>query len=276
DCVAICTNKGQMIFDRVIIATGGCSYPLTGSTGDGYRFAVKLGHSVIPPKAALCELPLKESVSSLEGLSLKNVQLNVYVDGKAIFEKFGEALFTESGLSGPIALTASSIVNKYAIKDILLELDLKPALCEFICNKPSIEERLLNDFAKYPKRELKNICSGLFPDRLADYVLAYCGLNGNLQSCNITSAQRKTLAHTVKHLRFTLAKEGNIEHCVVTSGGVCVDEINPRSMQSKICGRVFWAGEVIDVDAFTGGFNMQIAFATGYAAGLHSASGEER
>jgi len=262
--VLLSTITNIVVFDAVIIATGGASYPLTGSTGDGYKFAKSLGHSVSSAKAALCEIPLVESVYSLEGLSLKNVSLTArsMKSRKEISHQFGEMLFTEKGISGPIVLTTSSLVNKFEYSDVVLSIDLKPALDE-----ETLDARVLRDFEQNKNKEFRNALGALLPMRLSDYVVARSDIAPNKKVNEITAAERKAFVHTLKNLTFRLDGSGDVSTGIVTCGGVDVKQIDPSTMRSKVAPRVYFAGEVVDVDAFTGGFNMQIAFSTGFLAG---------
>lgn len=265
----VCVNSIEKLFDRVIVATGGISYSATGSDGDGYKFAAQLGHGVVEPRPALCEIILSEK-HDLEGLSLKNVLVTVSRDGKKIAEQFGEMLFTAEGVSGPAILTVSSLINKKPVKGYVLSIDLKPALTD-----EQLDQRLQRDFLKYINKDFRNSLYDLLPERLCAEVIKRSGVNAFVKVNSITSAQRKTVGHIIKNLRFTVSRLGDIERAIVTSGGIDVKEVNPGTMQSRLHEGLFFAGEVLDVDAFTGGFNMQIAFSTGYTAGLNAAKEEQ-
>ena len=264
-----------VVFDKVIIATGGVSYPTTGSTGDGFVFAKSLGHNVVDAKAGLCEIPLVQDVSSLEGLSLKNVTLTAknIKNGKVLSSFFGEMLFTKNGISGPIALSTSSVINKFDVKDVALYLDLKPGLKNEHGQQPNLDERILKDFKEFTNKEFKNSLIKLFPDRLAQYVAIQSKIPLEKQVNKITAEERERLRNLIKGLLFAPSRPGELFSAIITSGGVDVKQVNPSTMQSKICPNVYFAGETLDVDAYTGGFNMQIAFSTGYLAGI-SASKE--
>lgn len=265
----VCVNGIEKLFDRVIVATGGISYSATGSDGDGYKFAAQLGHGVVEPRPALCEIILSEK-HDLEGLSLKNVLVTVSRDGKKIAEQFGEMLFTAEGVSGPAILTVSSLINKKPVKGCVLSIDLKPALTD-----EQLDQRLQRDFLKYINKDFRNSLYDLLPERLCAEVIKRSGVNAFVKVNSITSAQRKTVGHIIKNLRFAVSRLGDIERAIVTSGGIDVKEVNPGTMQSRLHEGLFFAGEVLDVDAFTGGFNMQIAFSTGYTAGLNAAKEEQ-
>lgn len=252
-------------FDKVIIATGGVSYPLTGSTGDGYKFAKSLGHTVVAPKAALCRI-LCNGTKSLEGLSLKNVDVSVVNGGKTLASEFGEMLFTDDGVSGPCVLTLSSRVNKVDLKGAKLVVDLKPAL-----DKTKLNERVLRDFSERMNKAFANSLDALLPQRLCEEVVRQSGIPAQKKVNQITAAERARLVGTLKGLTFHVVGLDSVEHGIVTSGGVDVKQINPSTMESKIVRGLYFAGEVMDVDAYTGGFNIQIALSTGYVAGENAA-----
>ena len=249
--------------DKVIVATGGVSYPSTGSTGDGYKFAKDLGHKVVGPVPALAPLQTVEDVKCLEGLSLKNVRLTAYNgNGKEIADDFGEMLFTGRGLSGPIALTVSSFINR--AEKVRFELDLKPALDE---NK--LEARILRDFEERKNLDVKNATRALMPERLNAYVLKVAGIPENKKVNSVTKEERGRLLKALKNLPFTLKQLAPFEEAIVTAGGVDIKDVTPH-MESKHHKGLYFVGEVLDVDALTGGFNLQIAFATGYMAAKHA------
>ncbi len=249
--------------DKVIVATGGVSYPSTGSTGDGYKFGKALGHKIVNPVPALAPLQTVEDVKCLEGLSLKNVRLTAYNgSGKEIADDFGEMLFTGRGLSGPIALTLSSYVNR--AEKVRFSLDLKPALDE---NK--LEARILRDFEERKNFDLKNATRALMPDRLNSYVLKAAGIPENKKVNSVTKDERIRLVKTLKNLPFTLKHLAPFEEAIVTAGGIDIKDVTPN-MESKLHKGLYFVGEVLDVDALTGGFNLQIAFATGYMAAKHA------
>ena len=260
----VVTDRSAEKFDKVIIACGGVSYPATGSTGDGYKFAQSLGHTVVSPRAALVPIILKDDVSSLQGLSLKNVAATVTVCGKT-FSRFGEMLFTDKGVSGPIILSLASLINRYELNGARLSIDLKPAL-----NAKTLDDRVLSDFAKYKNKLYKNALSDLLPFKLIDYFVRYSGVDAEKPINSITKAERSKIVEGLKNLTFTVQKLDKIESGIITAGGVDLKEINPKTMESKLAPGVYFVGETLDVDALTGGFNLQIAFATGYVAGLHA------
>jgi predicted Rossmann fold flavoprotein len=270
---SISTITDIVFYDRVIIATGGVSYPTTGSSGDGYKLAKSLGHDVVATKPALSEIILNENVKPLEGLSLKNVVLRAEVVSdspkpQVVFTEMGEMLFTAEGISGPLALSCSSYINKYAPEGVKLYIDLKPALpLTAQGDKPSLDARLQRDFAEFHSKEFKNSLVNLLPQRLCEYLVNLSGIDGWQKVHQITAPQRLKLAELLKNLPFSVARLANIEYAIITSGGIAVPAVNPSTMESRRCRGLYFAGEVLDVDALTGGFNMQIAFATGYVAG---------
>ena len=249
-------------FDRVIIATGGLSYSATGSTGDGYKFAKKLGHSIVALKPALCRI-LCSNTQSLEGLSLKNATLSIVDNsGCELASEFGEMLFTSDGVSGPTALTLSSQINKLPKGDYEVAIDLKPAL-----DFDKLDVRILRDFSERMNKDFINSLDALLPERLIKAVAKQSGIPFDKKVHQITAIEREKLVKTIKSLRFPFVALDEIEYGIVTSGGVDIKEINPSTMQSKIVEGLYFAGEVMDVDGYTGGFNIQIALSTGFVAG---------
>lgn len=267
--VLLTTITDIVHYDKVIIACGGVSYSKTGSTGDGYTFAKNLGHNIIIPKPALTEILIKQDISMLEGLSLKNVNLTAIVDNKVVSTQFGEMLFTHNGISGPIALTVSSYINRYLVenKQVKLSLDLKPAL-HLDGRTPDLDQRIIRDFQQFSNKEFANSLQLLFPDRLSQYIVQRSNIPFDKRVNKITAQERKSFGVLIKNLTFDVTKLADIERAIITSGGVDVKQIQPSTMQSKLCPNIYFAGETIDVDALTGGYNMQIAFSTGYLAGL--------
>lgn len=259
----IITAKGEYKFDNVIVCTGGLSYPSTGSTGDGYDFARAAGHKIIPLKQGLCGLNLNgDFYKGLQGLTLKNVNLSVLNGEKLIKSFFGEMLFTHFGVSGPIVLSASSLINRQDLKQIKLVLDLKPAL-----NAEQLDKRLLRDFEAYKNKSISNCLKELLPAALIAEVLKRSGIKPETQVNSVTKAQRLSLLTSVKNFDMIVASLRDFSEAIITCGGVDVKEINPKTMESKLVKGLYFCGEVLDVDAFTGGYNLQIAFATGYAVG---------
>ena len=255
------SDSKKLIASKVIIATGGVSYPGTGSTGDGYRFAKKLGHTVKEPTASLVPLVTKEKyVSELMGLSLKNVAVKLTRNGKEVYSDFGEMLFTHFGVSGPVILSASSHIKEGG--EYKIEIDLKPAL-----DFKTLDNRILRDFEKEKNKDFINALDELLPKKLIPVIVRLSGIGERTKINSIKREQRHTLCNLLKSLTLTVSGKRPVSEAIITSGGIDVKEINPGTMESKICPGLFFAGEVIDVDAYTGGFNLQIAFSTAYLAG---------
>lgn len=258
---------GGKIFkaDCVILATGGASYPATGSSGDGFKFAKKIGHTITKILPSLVPLEVEEEfISDLQGLSLKNVRVKLISDGKKVAEQFGEMLFTHFGVSGPIILTLSRQAAKLLAEKnfVELEINLKPAL-----SFEQLDARILRDFDKFKGKIIKNALVELLPTKLISPILDLSYLPEEKRVDEITSAERRRLVESLRGLPLTITKTRPIEEAIVTSGGISVKEINPRTMESKIVKNLFIVGEVADVDGFTGGFNLQAAWAMGNAAG---------
>ena len=257
------TSRNEYAFDEIVVATGGISYPSTGSTGDGYVFAQENGHTVTDLKSGLCGLNLAgDCFKGLQGLTLKNVTLTVKNGGKTISEEFGEMLFTHFGISGPIVLSTSSLVNRLPLEKLTVTLDLKPALDE-----QTLDKRLLRDFDKYKNKQILNALCELLPQKLIPLVLSVAGISQTKAVNVLTKEERTRLIKALKQLPLKVRSLRGFEEAIITSGGVELSEINPKTMESKKVSGLRFCGEVLDVDAFTGGFNLQIAFATGYAAG---------
>lgn len=266
-------DKTELLCDSVILAAGGKSYPATGSTGDGYRMAKEAGHRIIDPKPSLVPLVAGEEwVKELQGLSLKNVSIKIMNKGKKqLYEDFGEMLFTHFGVSGPIIISSSRHLLNTFFKDgkavdtgddVKLFIDLKPAL-----SYEKLDERIQRDFAKYSRKLFKNGLDDLLPGKLIPIIIDLCGISPEKPVNQITKAERTNLVNTLKKMEITIKGFRPIEEAIVTAGGVDTDEINPSTMESKLIKGLFFAGEIIDVDGYTGGFNLQIAFSTGYLAG---------
>lgn len=248
--------------DAVILAAGGKSYPRTGSDGYGYELARRLGHTVTELHPALVPIETMEDTRQIMGLSLRNVTLSAADShGKKLHSEIGELLFTHFGLSGPLVLSASSHMGENPAGTVV-EIDLKPALSE-----QKLEQRLLRDFAKYINKDFRNALSDLLPQKLIDTVVARTEIDPYKKVNSVTREERRRLAEIIKKLTFTVKGYRPIEEAIVTSGGISVREINPKTMESKVVGGLYLAGEIIDVDAYTGGFNLQIAFSTGHLAG---------
>lgn len=260
------TDEGSEFFaDAVIVATGGVSYPKTGSTGDGYKLAAQAGHKLIPPKPSLVPLSVHESwCSDLMGLSLKNCSLRVLdtENYREIYTDFGEMLFTHFGVSGPIILSASSHMKNMSKGRYELYIDLKPALSD-----EQLDARLLCDFSKNSNKAFINSMGELLPHKLIPVIVRLSGIASHMKTNQITRDMRQKLVYLLKNLKLTVTDFRPIEEAVITSGGVDTKEINPKTMESKLLPGLYFAGEVIDVDAYTGGFNLQIAFSTGHLAG---------
>jgi len=253
--------------DKVIVATGGKSYPLTGSTGDGYRFAEKVGHTIITPKPSLIPLEIEQRwCRKLQGLSLKNVSITIRnLDNyHTVYEDFGEMLFTHFGVSGPMILSASAHLRDIVPGKYELSIDLKPALSE-----EKLDQRLIRDFEKYSNKALGNALQELLPHSLIPVIVELSGIEPDLRANQITREMRRDLVYLLKNLTMNINGTRPIEEAIITAGGVKTGEINPKTMESKLCKGLYFAGEVIDVDAYTGGFNLQIAFSTGVLAGMN-------
>lgn len=253
--------NGRENFDKVVIATGGISYKLTGSTGDGYKFAKDFGHKVIDQVPGLIGINLKNNFS-LAGLTLKNVELKILKDKKILSREFGEMLFTHRGISGPIVLTTSSKINR--LKDFEMYLDLKPAL-----DPEKLDARILRDFQENQNKNLENVMKSLLPRDLIIYVLEGAGISGDKKVNQITKEDRESLVRTIKNFSLKFDSLDDIDRAIVTSGGVDVKEIDPKTMESKKVKGLYFIGEVLDLDGLTGGFNIQIANSTGYSCGIN-------
>ncbi len=262
DAFVVGTDKGTYEFDRLIVATGGLGYPSTGSTGDGYVIARSFGHTIVPLVPSLCPIKLNEDVSALEGLSLRNVKATVRAGGSE-YSEFGEMLFTSDGVSGPIILTLSGRINRLDLKGGKLLIDFKPAL-----SPETLDERLTSDFGEMRNKDLANILASLLPKAVIPYVIAQSGVPAHAKGNSVTRAQRYALGFSVKNTAFSIKGQESIDKAIVTSGGVNLKEINPSTMESKLVGGLYFAGEVLDVDALTGGYNLQCAFSTGRSAGI--------
>lgn len=256
-------NGKKYCGDAVIIATGGKSYPLTGSTGDGYVLAESAGHTVTDIVPSLVPLLIKgEECKQMQGLSLRNVSVSVSDNGKKIFEDFGELVFAHYGVSGPVILSSSAHLKDIKNKNYKLSIDLKPAL-----DADTLDKRIIRDFEKFNLKEVGNSLSELLPSKLIPVVLNRWGIDKTIRCNSITKEQRKSLVDILKNLDFDIIGTRPIDEAIVTRGGVRTSEVNPKTMESKLCKGLYFCGEVLDLDAYTGGFNLQIAFSTGYLAG---------
>lgn len=260
----VLTNGKEVFADSVIVCTGGLSYSGTGSTGDGYAMAKQAGHTVTKLYPSLVPLKTKQRwCQELMGLSLKNCAIVVKnTKGKVVYKDFGEMLFTHFGVSGPMILSASRhIVKDLENQNFTIEIDLKPALDEKV-----LDNRILRDFQKYSNKDIRNALDDLLPQKMIPVMIMLCDIEQNKKVHDITKEERKKLLQNIKHLTVTVNGTTGFEEAVITCGGICVDEIEPATMESKIVKGLHFAGEVLDVDAYTGGFNLQIAFSTGYTA----------
>ena len=262
----ILNNKQEIKCNSVIIATGGLSYPLTGSTGDGYKFAKSLGHTITDIKPSLIGMEVQEKfVSELEKLALRNIAITVYNSkNKKIYDDFGELEFTKYGLDGPVIKSASCRMKDTTKENYKIVVDLKPALDE-----EKLDKRIQKDFQKYTNKKFEKALDDLLPKKLIPVIIKLSEIDPELVVHQISKEQRKNLVNLLKNLTFTLKRYRPISEAIITSGGVKISEINSSTMESKLVEGLFFAGEVIDVDAFTGGFNLQIAFSTGYLAGYY-------
>lgn len=252
--------------DAVIVATGGLSYASTGSTGDGYGFAKSAGHSVTKLCPALVPLEVKQEwVTELQGLSLKNIEVTFTADGKRLYSEFGEMIFTHFGVSGPVILSASSYIGNRVASGCAVELniDLKPAL-----GYEQLIKRITRDFEERNNQQFKNSLGKLLPSKLIPFIVRMTGVNPDRKVNSVTREERSRLAHIIKNLSCTISGLRGYNEAIITRGGINVKEINPATMESKKCRGLYFAGEVIDVDAVTGGYNLQIAWSTGYLAGI--------
>lgn len=257
----------------VIVATGGLSYPTTGSTGDGYRMAEELGHQVKACEPALVPLTIAEDwCKKLQGLSLKNVSLTMSCGKKKLYQGFGEMLFTHYGVSGPLVLSASSFLGKKKGEQaVVLTVDLKPALTE-----EQLDKRILRDFEENVNRQFKNALNGLYPSKLISVMIERSGIDPEKKVHEITKQERRRLVEITKAFTLSVLGKRGYDEAVITQGGVSVREVNPSTMESKLVQGLYFAGEVLDLDGLTGGFNLQIAWSTGYLAGISCAGNERR
>lgn len=264
----VLADKNSYTYDAVIIATGGKSYPLTGSDGSGYKLAQKLGHRITALTPSLVPIESKSPIcKELQGLSLKNVAISVRDNTeRKIFSDFGEMMFTHFGVTGPLILSASSHLKGYDIETLTLSIDLKPALDE-----KTLDARILSDFKEQSNKDFINSLGALLPSKLIEPFVAFTGINPRKKVNVITKEERRIIIEKLKNFDIPLYRFRPIEEAIITSGGVDVKEINPKTMESKITNGLYFAGEVLDVDAYTGGFNLQIAFSTAYLAGKSSA-----
>jgi hypothetical protein len=273
--IGVKTKNETIKADKIICATGGKSYPLTGSTGDGYEMAKKIGHTVTNIKPSLVPLEVfeKNLCKKLQGLSLKNVKIEMIdkAKNKIIYDDFGEMIFTHFGVSGPTILSSSAHLVRYknieqlmTERKIILKIDFKPALTE-----EKLDERILRDFEQEKNKQFKNSLDKLLPQKLIPVIIEKSGINENKKVNEIRKEERKKLVKLLKNFEVEIKQFRPIEEAIITSGGINIKEINPKTMESKIVNGLYFAGEIIDVDAYTGGFNLQIAYSTGYTAGIN-------
>ena len=253
--------NGKEKFDKIVIATGGISYKLTGSTGDGYKFGEKFGHKIVDPRPGLIGMNLSNNFN-LAGLTLKNVELIAVKDKKIISREFGELLFTHRGISGPIVLTSSSKLNR--LNNFELFLDLKPAL-----SNEKLDNRILRDFNENQNKNIENVLKSLLPRDLIDYILKDTKISGDKKVNQITREERENLIKTIKNFKLNFDGFDDINRAIVTSGGIDVKDIDPKTMESKLVKGLYFIGELLDIDGLTGGFNIQIANSTGYSCGIN-------
>ena len=275
EVLGVRTNREIIQTDKIILATGGKSYPLTGSTGDGYKIAKDLGHTIIPIKPALVPLEVyeKEECKKIQGLSLRNIAIKIIDTDrkKTIYEDFGEMVFTHFGISGPTILSGSAHLAKYNDIDYLLKkryikitIDLKPALTE-----EHLDDRILRDFKEFKNKQFKNSLDKLLPQKMIPLIVELSGINPDKMVNEITKEERRHLVQLIKYFTITIKNFRPVEEAIITCGGISTKEINPKTMESKLIKGLYFAGEIIDVDAYTGGFNLQIAYSTGYTAGIN-------
>ena len=261
--VGVVTGEGYLPCRAVAVCTGGLSYPLTGSTGAGYAFARNLGHTVSALRPSLVPLESDDAYcAEMQGFSLKNVTLSAYEDGKLIYRELGEMLFTHFGVSGPLVLSASAHMRRMGSADYRLMIDLKPGLDE-----KKLDARVLRDFEKYANREFKNALNDLAGHTMIPVLIRLSGIPEDTKVNSITREQRLALVHLLKAFPIHVTGTRPVDEAIVTAGGVATKEINPRTMESKLVSGLYFAGEVLDLDGYTGGFNLQIAWSTGYVAG---------
>lgn len=265
-CKGVIIKGGKILYAQsVILATGGVSYPRTGACGDGYKFAESVGHTIVRAQPSLVPFELADDCcKNLMGISLKNVSVSIFADGKKIYSDFGEMLFTHFGVSGPIIIKASAYIHKYLDKALTMTIDLKPALDE-----KQLDERLIKDFNIFINKQLKNGLDKLLLRALIPVIIDKSGLDGEKKINELTKEERHTLLMTIKNVPFKITGLRGWDEAIITKGGIKVKEIDPGTMESKLASGLYFAGEVLDLDALTGGFNLQIAWSTGYLAGIN-------
>ncbi len=275
EVIAIRTNRDIIQTNKIILATGGKSYPLTGSTGDGYKIAKDIGHTIVTIKPSLVPMEVyeKEMCKKLQGLSLRNVGIKIIDNDrkKIVYEDFGEMIFTHFGISGPIILSGSAHLVKYKDIDYLLKkkyveikIDLKPALTE-----EQLDDRILRDFSEVKNKQFKHSLGKLLPQKMIPVIIELSKIDENKKVNEVTKEERKKLVQLLKNFTITIKDFRPVEEAIITCGGINTKEIDPKTMESKIIKGLYFAGEIIDVDSYTGGFNLQIAYSTGYTAGAN-------
>nr|WP_308550966.1 NAD(P)/FAD-dependent oxidoreductase [uncultured Peptostreptococcus sp.] len=263
----VLSNGTKMMADRVIVTTGGKSYPLTGSTGDGYIMAKKCGHSITDLYPALVGLETREPISEeLVGLNLRNISINLYKNGKKIYEDFGELEYRDYGIDGPIIKSASCYMDNFQKNNYKIVLDLKPAL-----TYEKLDARILRDFEKYSNKPFEKSLKDLLPKKMIDYIVYKTGIDRKKPVHQVSKEERHILLRLIKGVEYDIKRLRPIEEAIVTEGGISVKEVNPSTMESKLVEGLYFAGEILDINGFTGGYNLQIAFSTGYLAGINSA-----
>lgn len=257
-------NKTVVEGDRVLVASGGMSYPSTGADGSGYRFARSVGHEVVKPVPSLVPLLVQEGyVRHLQGLSLRNIQFSIWDDKKCLYREFGELLFTHQGISGPVVLSASAAIGRRLRESPLTgKIDLKPALSE-----AQLDARILREFENNPQKQLKNVIGALYPASLTPVAIRLSGISPGKPVSTVSRQERQRLLEITKAFPMTIMGAGSFKEAIITKGGISVREIHPSTMESKLVSGLYFIGEVLDLDAMTGGFNLQIAWSTGYLAG---------
>ena len=263
-CKGVTVNNKTFLADKVIVATGGKSYSATGSSGDGYNFGKKAGHSLVTPSPSLVPFIIKENLcKELMGLALKNVSITIKSKEKKIYSEFGEMLFTHFGVSGPIIISASAYIQKYVGSEMNLYIDLKPSL-----SNEQLDDRILRDFDKYKNKQYKNTLDDLLPKKLIPFVIERSKISPEKKVNEISKTERGQLVDTLKNFQLTILGLRGFEEAIITKGGITVKEIDPSTMESKKTKNLYFCGEVLDVDALTGGYNLQIAWSTAYLAGI--------
>lgn len=264
--IGVKTDQQDFYGDSIIVSTGGISYPLTGSTGDGYKFARNSGHNIIKPISSLCGLDaISDDVKSLQGLALKNIKIRAVYNQKTVYEDFGELLFTHFGISGPVILSCSAKINRLPLSNVSIFIDLKPAL-----DVETLEKRIIREITELNNSNLLSLIRKLAPISLANVLIKRLGVSRDRKCSEFTTKERERLIYILKNFEIKIKGLRPLSEAIITSGGIDVKCVNPKTMESKIVKNLYFTGEVLDVDAYTGGFNLQIAFSTGYTAGQNA------